>query len=138
MTIYETFQVMLRQKYQREKYTNRELAAIAGVSAPHINRLMNKGPELWEKLSLKTLVKLFPEIFDGILRQDGGASNGNSPGAAAASGNGVAISGNVTLGTGAVDWAGVMMAIRKDKKMCAECKLRAMDIIDESNNGGRG
>ena len=74
----------------------------------------------------------------GTASGDAGQSIVNSPGAAAASGNGVAISGNVTLGTGAVDWAGVMTAIRKDKKMCAECKLRAMDIIDESNNGGRG
>ena len=150
MDIFDFFNLALKARIN-EGTTQTELAKQAGKSQSTINAMLNgtkqkqkakakTAKEVIQTTEFQTLVKLFPEIFDEILKkygaQGGGAGQAivNSPGAATVNGN----ANSVHIAQGAVDWAGVMTAIRKDKKMCAECKLRAMDIIDESNNGGRG
>lgn len=61
MDIFKKLQAELR-RMRSEGATNEELGRRAGVSHAHINRLLNGDSEKFEKLSLGTALRLFPDL----------------------------------------------------------------------------
>ena len=129
MTIYQLFHDGLK-RMRDAGATNREIAEKVGCSHQQINRMLNKGAEYFEKVEFRTLVKLFPEIFDEILRkygaQGGGAGQAivNSPGAATVNGN----ANSVHIAQGAA-LAAAELKILDDTDICDKCKVRVLRII---------
>ena len=140
MDIFDLFIILLKN-LKAENVTDVELAAKAHCSQAKINAMLNgtkekpkasakTAHEVVEKVEFRTLVKLFPEIFDEILRkygaQGGGAGQAivNSPGAATVNGNAnsVHIAQDAAL-------AAAELKILDDTDICDKCKVRVLRII---------
>jgi len=121
MDIFQYFQQRLRE-LRDSGLTNREIAEKAGVTHSHINRMLNKDTSFIETVGLRTLVRLFPDIFEMILCQSGQT--------AIANGGSVAINGNNNIvATLAAEKQRFANEVLDDDKMCAECKVRVLQML---------
>ena len=59
---FEALQNLLKARRSAGQ-TNQHIADIAGCTQQHINRLLNRNPELFGKVKLETLLRLFPSFF---------------------------------------------------------------------------
>jgi transcriptional regulator with XRE-family HTH domain len=106
--------------------SNREMARIAGVSNPHINRLLNGTPELIGKVKLETLVRLFPREFARLT--DAGALAVASGSGSAASVHGNATAAPVTLATEAPVADAILEKLLSAPGFCDSCRIAALRI----------
>lgn len=111
MTVYETIRARLNEE-KREGKTDAELAARAGCAQPQINRMLNQPIEYLEKVSLRTIVRLFPDLFAT------GVSIGNANGT-----NNVT---NVSIGK---DNSALIAAIINDDTICDKCKIKVLKML---------
>ena len=119
MTIYETIRSRLTELRSTGK-TDRELADIAGCTQQQINRMINKPVEYLETVSLKTIVRLFPDLFSSA------KATANGTGAAAAI-NGTAIGGNNNQADKVLN--DLESGVLDDEQICDKCKIRVLRLI---------
>ncbi|MBQ7178186.1 MAG: helix-turn-helix transcriptional regulator [Victivallales bacterium] len=130
MTFWEILQQNLRVM-RDNGMTNEEIAKKGGISQSYVNLLLNKSPDQFKKIKIETLMLLFPDIFNELVKSSGATSVGNAvANATPVHGNATAINGNVTQS--ALDGPlldQLQSAILDDGKMCAECKVRVLQLI---------
>ena len=122
MTIYDYFQLRLKE-LNRQGATDRVLAEKAGVSHAQINRMRNAGVQYLEKVGLGTLVKLFPDIFDRLLKEEGHTVSISGNGSAAS------VNGNATVAP-MKDYSHLRKEILEDGEICDRCKIKMLTHLE--------
>lgn len=145
MDVIDFFVVALKNKKNALGLTDEALGRIAGCHQPKINGMLNgtkkksngtpakTAHEVMEKTEFITLVRLFPELFDKLIKDvnPNVTVHGNG---SAASVNGNATAAPVTIG--AVKESGINLgelsaAILNDDKICDACKVKVLKLLQK-------